>query len=399
MFDIINIPLGWIIKVCYNLVNNYFFALLLFAVVMQLLLLPFSVKQQKNSIRQASLAPKVAALRKKYAGRTDAATQQKMNEETMELYRRENFSPAAGCLPMLIQMPILLALYQVVMNPLRYISGLSAAQITELQTFMTETQGLTLNVRAPFIDMLTRVRQNVGDYTGIIPDLGERILPDMTVLGLDLSQIPPMALDLLVLVPILTFIFAYLSQIIIRRFTYQSPETKEAQKSMSMRIMNASMPLLSVWIAFSVPAAIGIYWIFRNILSTVQQIILAKVMPVPRFTEEDYKAAEKEMKVGRPVRQKSKVPPRSLHHIDDEEYQAKLEAAREKAEAEAEAEAVTESSGENAGSDKGSAPEAAGESAAPAPTLKEDPKTAYEKKKISPSAGKKYDKTGRSYKK
>ena len=80
LFDIISIPLGYILKFCYNLTNNYLLSLLLFALVMQIILCPFSIKQQKNSIKQARLAPKVAALRKKYAGRNDRATQQKMQE-------------------------------------------------------------------------------------------------------------------------------------------------------------------------------------------------------------------------------------------------------------------------------------------------------------------------------
>jgi YidC/Oxa1 family membrane protein insertase len=209
------------------------------------------------------------------------------------------------------------------------------------------------------------------------------------------------------LVPVLTFVFMILTQKITRMFTYQSPETIEAQKSPSMKIMNWSMPLLSVWIAFSVPAAIGLYWIFRNIISCIQQIILANVIPAPRFTEEDYKRAEKEMKVpSKPRREISKVPPKSLHHIDDEEYQAKLEAAWKKAkdeEKKADAPALKE--------DKVvvNTPDAAEEAEvkadeAPilkedeAPILKEDERVKYEKK-VTPTSGPKYNKTGKNYKK
>ena len=95
---------------------------------------------------------------------------------------------------------------------------------------------------------------------------------------------------------------------------------------MSMKIMNWSMPLLSVYFTFMVPAAIGVYWIYRNILSLIQQIILAKVMPIPKFSEEDYKAAERElMGSSQRKREKREYDPnrpkvRSLHHIDDEGY-------------------------------------------------------------------------------
>ncbi len=349
MLDIIARPLGWIMRICYSLVDNYLLALLLFAVIMQIILLPFSVKQQKNSVRQAQLAPKLAALRKKYAGRTDAATQQKMQTEMTDLYQREGYNPASGCLPLLIQMPILLALYNVVINPLRYIGGLTVERIGELQTYLTETLGTTLNPRSPYISVMNKVKEIIeagGDGASkifeIAPELETAIIPDMSFLNFDVSVFPNDPLgdgsgafwSWYLLIPVLTVVFHFITQKITRMFTYQSPETLEAQNNPSMKIMNWSMPLLSAWIAWTVPAAIGIYWMFRGILMAIQQIILSKVIPTPRFTEEDYKKAEKEMKAGKPAREKSKIPPKSLHRIDDEEYQA--EYRRRLAEAEAE---------------------------------------------------------------
>ena len=413
MLDFIAVPLGWIIKVCYSLVNNYFLALLLFAIVMQILLLYFSIKQQKNSVQQAKLAPKTAAIRKKYAGRNDAQTQQKMQEELQEMYQKEKYSPFGGCLPLLIQMPILFALYNVVMNPLRYITGISADTISQIQTHMTDDLGIVLNPRGIYIDMMNYIREDMAYYVEKFAELADKTLPDMTFLGMDLSRIPTTTFqpfDWLMLVPILTFVFMLLTQKITRMFTYQSPEAIEAQKNPSMKIMNWSMPLLSVWIAFSVPAAIGLYWIFRNIISCIQQIILANVIPAPRFTEEDYKQAEKELKSsGKSTarRSVSKVPPKSLHHIDDEEYQAKLEAAWQKAkdeEKKANAPALKEE--KEVKNTPDAAEEAVEEKAdeAPilkkdeAPILKEDERVKYEKK-VTPTSGPKYNKTGKNYKK
>ena len=411
MLDFIAIPLGWIIRVCYSLVDNYFLALLLFAIVMQILLLYFSIKQQKNSVQQAKLAPKTAAIRKKYAGRNDAQTQQKMQEELQEMYQKEKYSPFGGCLPLLIQMPILFALYNVVMNPLRYITGISADTIAQIQTHMTDDLGIVLNPRGIYIDMMNYIREDMAYYVEKFAELADKTLPDMTFFGTDLSRIPTTTFqpfDWLMLVPILTFVFMLLTQKITRMFTYQSPESIEAQKSPSMKVMNWSMPLLSVWIAFSVPAAIGLYWIFRNIISCIQQIILANVIPAPRFTEEDYKQAEKELKSStkstasrRPV---SKVPPKSLHHIDDEEYQAKLEEAWRKAKEEekkASAPVIKEDKAEDAPVEE-SHEEVVDE--APilkkdeAPILKEDERVKYEKK-VTPTSGPKYNKTGKNYKK
>ena len=375
--------------------NNYFVALLLFAIVMQIILLPFSIKQQKNSVQQAKLAPKTAAIRKKYAGRNDAQTQQKMQQEIQEMYQKEKFSPFGGCLPLLIQMPILFALYNVVMNPLRYITGISMDTINQIQTHMTDDLGIVLNPRSLYIDMMNYIREDMAYYVEKFAELADKTLPDMTFIGTDLSRIPTFTFqpfDWLMLVPILTFVFMLLTQKITRMFTYQSPETIEAQKSPSMKIMNWSMPLLSVWIAFSVPAAIGLYWIFRNIISCIQQIILANVIPAPRFTEEDYKRAEKEMKVPSKVRREiSKVPPKSLHHIDDEEYQAKLEAAWQKAKEEKASEPVKEEEAVTPAPVKE-------EKKDEAPILKEDDKVKYEKK-VTPTSGPKYPKTGKNYKK
>ena len=84
--------MGYILRFAYSLTNNYLTSIFLFTLVIELLLTPIAVKQQKNQIKQASLAPKVAAIRKKYAGRTDQATQQKMQQETMDMYKAENFN-------------------------------------------------------------------------------------------------------------------------------------------------------------------------------------------------------------------------------------------------------------------------------------------------------------------
>ena len=368
MFDFISIPLGWIMRICYSLSNNYLLALLLFALIMQIVLLPFSIKQQKNSVKQAALGPKMAAIRKKYAGRNDAATQQKMQEDLQELYKRENFNPASGCLPLLIQMPILLALYQVVINPLRYLTGISADAISALETFLTEG-GYQFNARNLYIGImqecqriLTAGGEAADKILEIAPELATGTIPDMTFLGFDLSAVPTISFnpfDWLVFIPVLTVAFHFLTQWITKKFTYQSPEAKDAQNNCSMKMMTWSMPLLSAWIALSVPAAIGLYWIFRNIIMCIQQILLSLAIPAPTYTEEDYKAAEKEMKTGaKPKREKSKIPPKSLHRIDDEEYQEEYK--RRLAEAEAEEAAEKAKNREQAGLKDG------------APSLKEE---------------------------
>ena len=333
MFDFILVPFGYVIRFFYSLTDNYLFAILLFALVMEIILLPLAIKQQKNQIKQAKLQPKVMAIRKKYAGRTDQATQQKMQQETMEMYQRENFNPASGCGTLIIQLPIIMCLYSVITQPLRYICNIPATQITALKNFITGTTesgglGIALDARNVEIDIINYIKNNMSLFDRFVehaPDLEGAILPNFTVMGLDLSKTPMPSLNpfnWLVLIPIITFIVMIVSQKIMQKFSYQSPETQQAQNGCSMKVMQWSMPLVSVAIEFGLASAIGVYWIFRSILQTIQRIIISKLMPLPKFTEEDYKEAERQANMSNKQRKREASGKfvRSLHHIDDEEY-------------------------------------------------------------------------------
>ena len=115
--------------------GNYVMGILIFALVVEIVMLPFGIKQQKNSIKQARLRPKEMAIRKKYKGRTDQATQQKMAQEIQKMYQEEGFNPMGGCLPVLVQIPVILALYQIVINPLRYVLGMATGVSNALVTY------------------------------------------------------------------------------------------------------------------------------------------------------------------------------------------------------------------------------------------------------------------------
>ena len=134
-------------------------------------------------------------------------------------------------------------------------------------------------------------------------------MPDFNFFGLNLAETPSIQEpSWLLIVPVLTFLAYFGSMKINRKFTYQpttgNPE-QDAQAGCSNKTMDIMMPMMSVWISFVVPAAIGVYWIFKSLIGTVKQIIMAKAMPVPTFTEEDYKAAEKEYG-GKPEKKKQK---------------------------------------------------------------------------------------------
>jgi YidC/Oxa1 family membrane protein insertase len=341
--DFINVPIGWVLKFFSGICNNnYILAILLFSIVVEVLMtLIFGIKQQKNSIKQARLRPKEMAIRKKYAGRDDKPTQQKMTMEIQELYQKEGYNPMGGCLPLLIQFPLLIAMYTIVVNPLKYICGLNDEAVSQIATVLGVdlTQNNTMGLLGGIVDKGYDAFAHVEGFSREIFDN----MPNLKAFGgaLDLSITPKdcmnieslknPALWLVAAVPVITFIAYFFSMKITRKFSYQPMDSaQQAQMGCSNKVMDIVMPLFSVFIAFGVPAALGVYWIFKSVLGVISKIILYYAMPLPKFTEEDFKAAEKEVnaRVDKNARvAKSGRVVRSLHHIDDEDFEDTREAA------------------------------------------------------------------------
>lgn len=337
--------LGWLLRQLTKITGGYYvLALFIFAVIIELLMLVFGIRQQKNSIKQARLSPKERAIRKKYAGRNDQVSMRRMQEEIQKLYQDEGFNPMGGCLPLLIQMPILIMLYNIVIDPLRYVLGKSAGLSTALSTFVSTSRaagglGVASSSGRGTIELLSKLNETPGaldafrnfSYFSNAGECADQLanvsIPNFRFLGMNTGLVPTQDWWPLVLVPILTFGFYFASMKLNRKFSYQpAMAAQNQQMGCSNNMMDITMPLMSVYIAFITPAAIGIYWIFKCVISTLKQFILHKAMPLPTFTEEEYKQAEKEMK----ARSKGQRLPtvvvaedgqqyRSLHHIDDED--------------------------------------------------------------------------------
>jgi len=345
----IGIVLKWITNtLCFG---NYIAGICLFAIVIEILMLPFAIKQQKNSIRQAKLRPKEMAIRNKYKGRTDQVTMQKMQQEIQEFYQRENFSPYSGCLPLLIQLPIIMALYQIVMDPLHYVLGQASDISSALTTYCTSAKaagglGMVLGKGGnSTIEILSKLKEisfdglaNFEFFTN-----GDQVLQSLEVVrnnplnfnigSFNFGLTPSFgSIDILLLVPILTFVTYFLTSKINRKLMVQPASNggvEDKQVACSNTMMDITMPLMSTFFTFMVPALIGVYWMFRSLVSLGKQFIVSRLMPLPVFTEEDYKAAAREMAgKARPVQKSERAGKvRSLHHIDDEDF----EDTREKA--------------------------------------------------------------------
>lgn len=310
---------GKVMWLCaYITAGNYLFAIFIFAVFFKVVLFPFSIKQQKNSVKMAKLAPKQAAIQKKYNGRDDQQSRQRMQQEIMEMQQKEGYNPLGGCGPLILQMVLIFALYEVIRNPFAYISGVESASILSALHLPSTMDELTLvNKLSADAGLMEAAKAVVGDFS----------LPSFKAFGIDLSVIPQDKVLWYVLIPVLTYVGMVLSMKLTRKLTPQ-PQTAQSQDAgCSMKIMDYGMPLMSAYIAFIWPSILGVYWIFQNVLGVGQQLILKKMYPAPVFTEEDYREEERKLRTkgkARDVKGSFRQAPdgkqyRSLHHIDDDE--------------------------------------------------------------------------------
>ena len=333
LFNPIYTFFGKILSFFDSFTGSYLLALFIFALLVKLILLPFGIKQQKNSIKQAMVRPKEMAIRNKYKGRTDQRTQQKMQTEVMELYQQEGYNPAAGCLPLLIQLPIILILYKVITNPLQYICGYSSDMINKIAVYLNESNIAGISVKNGIfsgydINLISHLKANLEGINAALGELGQvdlSLIPNFSFFGLGgneyLAATPSTDIfSLLLLVPALNCVFTLLSTYVTKKLTFQPMQDNQSEGS--MKVMNIFMTAMTTFIAFTVPAAIGIYWLFNNLLGMLQQFILAKTMPLPKFTEEDFKRAEREL-LGKSVNKKETIQKTRValaRPMDDDEY-------------------------------------------------------------------------------
>ena len=324
MFDFIAVPFGYLMRFLYQLTGHYAIALILFTLAVKLLLLPLSIRQHLSSVKQAKLRPKERAIRKRYEGRTDPEARVQLATELQNMYKEEKYNVAGGCLPLLIQLPIIIVLYRIVQQPMTYISRLSSETILALKSRAVELSlgGLTADSAVAEINLIGLVRDNLAAFSDVIPQ--GTLLPEFMLFGnVDLAANPSFNPFYLVLIPVLAGAFQWLSSFIIGKLMPKPEATPEtASVNSTMNTMNIIMPIITVIIAFRLPNIMGLYWIYQSIFGIITQIILYKTMPIPTFTEEEYRAVEEEMNrdyVPVPVTTRAA---HSLHSIDedDEEY-------------------------------------------------------------------------------
>ena len=294
--NLITAPFSALLMLFYNLFGSYGWAILAFGVVLKLITLPFQMKSTKSMMQNSMLQPRMKELEKKYAN--DKQTYQ---EELAKLYQEAKINPMSGCLWSLLPLPILIALYAVVRRPLSNLMGLAATEVTALTTLLSDMGLYTVPAKADaYVEMTLAnvLHENFSAVvsSGAVASFADKLKDiDFNFLGLNLTMRPKvffwnyadtigMAAAIgLFLIPFLSALLSWL-QSKVSQTTQPTASTgnanmdaqaqAQAQTSKSMMLW---MPLMSVYICFIMPAAMGIYWIEQSVLGIVQQLALNKL--------------------------------------------------------------------------------------------------------------------------
>lgn len=287
--SIIGWPLGLIMAFLYKFINSYGFSLIIFTVIIKLVLLPLSIKQQKATAKMTAFKPRMDEIQKKYAN-----NQELMNQELMKLYKEEGYSPTAGCLPMLIQLPILFGLIDVIYKPLKHVLRVPDALIQSGLEVLKGT-GAHVSSYAPQISLISEIHKNPSAFE-TVPDLVSKVESfSLDFFGINLGQTPTFGFNLLILIPILAGLTSFLvSFASMKNASAMAGENNPMQAT--SKIMMFMMPLMSLWIAFSVPAGVGMYWIISNLLMLGQTILLNKIYNPAEMAEKAKQQMEERRK-------------------------------------------------------------------------------------------------------
>ena len=274
MRELLTIPFGWVLSFLYNLTDSYLLAIVLLTLVVRLLLVPSSIKQQKNSAKQVRLNAKVNKIKQKYAG-----NQQKIQEETQALYQREGFGAAnMGCSNLVITLLVMTGLYGVIYTPissvLRFpkdvVAGLKEALVVAGKNTTGKEELIILNVFEKNADKVSSLLS-----TERLEQL-KALKEDFNIFGIDLTQTPnAKEANILWLIPILACLTALASSLFM--FFRQKKQNPEMAKNPTMGCMTFMSPVMSLMFTFMFPAGVGVYWIISNIFSFIQQVILTSL--------------------------------------------------------------------------------------------------------------------------
>ena len=263
---------GYLLNFIYDLVNNYGLAIIIFTIIIKLLMLPISIKQQKTMKKSVKIQEKVRQLQFKYKNNPE-----QLNKETIELYKSEKMSPFSGCLSAILQIVILLSVFFMVQSPLTYMKKVDEGLINQYKDEIKQSQeGQNNQTMYPEIEIIKEKGQQ-----------DERVNINMEFLGLDLSSVPVSNLSdfRVYIIPLLYVVSSFISIKISNTITNKKKDEEENKEPSEMdAILQANknmmyiMPIMSVSISMIAPLGLALYWLVSNVLMITEKLILNKVM-------------------------------------------------------------------------------------------------------------------------
>lgn len=287
--DLIRIPFGYLLDILYQLTTNYGLALILFAVLVKMILLPMTAKGKKSMMKMSRISPRVQELQKKYAN-----DQQKQNEAIQALYKQEGVSMGSGCLWSFIPIFFLFPLYYVIRQPLNYMLHLGADEVNTISNIIQAALPNLVGEKSSFYSQLLiapKIPEFAEAIKNALPEISDRVLEGLnfSFLGIDLAQ-DPSVLGLFggewawnwnhiggFLIPLLsagsqilhTFVSQKLNNSVItdKNGIVDEETAKNSQSAQSNKMMLWMGPAMSLWIGFTVPAALSLYWLVQGLAS------------------------------------------------------------------------------------------------------------------------------------
>ena len=260
LFNIINKPLGWVLESFASFMGgNFAAAVFLFTLVINIVLIPLSIKSQKSSVQQARIKPKLDELKKRYGN-----DKQKYSTAMQQLYQEENVSMSGGCLPMILRLVLMMSIYYLIMSPLTYLLHIDANTIKEA----AEAIGTTTH-RATELNIIEAVKSGAIDFPVIKEQLSSI---DFSIFGINLTQTPKFSFDIIHnfnstwIMPIIAFLAQILTSVVSMRVQkHVNPDAP------SMSGMLLTMPLISLFIGFSLPGGVTFYWACSSLIGGLVQ--------------------------------------------------------------------------------------------------------------------------------
>ena len=291
---------GFVLNFIYEIVNNYGIAIILFSLLVKLLMIPISIKQQKTMKKSVKIQEKMKEIQFKYKNNPE-----KLNQETLELYKTENMSPFSGCLSAIVQIILLFAVFYLVRSPLTYMKKVDTGIIEKYKNIVHEYQ-LSENSAYPEIDVIREIdniknlksqpkeeiSEDKTDISEIKDEELEQLNINMEFLGLNLAQVPTKATDWKAyIIPILYVLVSVISLKITNPTAHKKePVENNEEKSLTKpeeeidpmaqmnKNMNMMFPIMYLSVALIAPLGLALYWLMNSLLMIVEKLALNKLL-------------------------------------------------------------------------------------------------------------------------